>query len=98
MFALHFDNYGGSSIEFGGYTADKISTGSQMVFLDAPYSDKWEVEISAIRVGDSNYFDNGSKSAFYFHGQRAFLDSFSPTIKLPKSIQVEIYAKFFHGF
>lgn len=45
---------------------------------------------------DKPKFDNGAKSAFYFEAKEAYLDSFSPYIKIPKSIGVQTFARFIH--
>ena len=42
-------------------------------------------------------FPNGSTSAFYFPETEAIIDTFSPYIKLPKSIGVQAFSKFVHG-
>jgi len=48
-------------------------------------------------VTDKPKFDNGAKSAYYFPEKEAIIDTFSPYIKLPKSIGVQAFAKFVHG-
>jgi len=48
-------------------------------------------------VTDKPKFDNGAKSAYYFDEKEAIIDSFSPYIKIPKSIGVQAFAKFVHG-
>ena len=96
IFAIHFDHFGGSTVEFGGYDPTKMLPNVPLTYLEVPYKDRWQVKINAFRVGKKPTFDNGSKSAFYHDDKVAVIDSFSPYIKLPASIAVQIYSKFFH--
>jgi len=48
-------------------------------------------------VSDLPRFENGAKNAFFFDQTDAYLDTFSPYIKLPKSLGSVIFSKFFHG-
>ena len=97
MFAVHFDDMGGSTIEFGGYDSDQMARGRELIYLEAPYDPLWKVHINAFRVTDKPTFDNGAGTAFYFPEKEAVLDTFSPYIKIPSSISVETFALFMHG-
>jgi len=37
IFAVHFDKFGGSTIEFGGYSPDKIVPNVPLTYLEIPY-------------------------------------------------------------
>jgi hypothetical protein len=67
-----------------------------MVYLDAPYEKLWKITINAFRVGNKPTFPNGAKSAFYFDQKDAYLDTFSPYIKIPSSIGTQVFSAFFH--
>ena len=38
VFAIHFDDLGGSTLEFGGYNADHMARGRELIYLEAPYA------------------------------------------------------------
>jgi len=65
--------------------------------MDTPYANEWKLSINAFRVTDKPKFPNGSISAFYFPETEVIIDTFSPYIKIPKSIDVLTYSKFTHG-
>lgn len=65
--------------------------------METPYAQDWKLTINAFRVTDKPKFENGAKSAFFFPQTDAILDTFSPFIKIPKSIGVQAFAKFIHG-
>ena len=67
-----------------------------MTYLENPYGKDWVVSINAFRVSEKPTFPNGAKTAFYFDEKPAYFDTFTPYIKIPKSIGVEVFAKFFH--
>jgi len=75
---------------------DKIVPNVPLTYLEIPYKSTWQVNINAFRVGEKPTFSNGAKSAFYFKDVPAYLDTFSPFIKLPASSGTEMFAKFFH--
>jgi len=60
MFAIHFDHFGGSTVEFGGYSPDKIVPNMPFTYLETPYKNRWEVKINAFRVGEKPTFENGA--------------------------------------
>ena len=41
IFAIHFDHFGGSTVEFGGYDASKIVPNVPLTYLEVPYKDTW---------------------------------------------------------
>lgn len=96
VFAVHFDHFGGSTVEFGGYSPDKIVPNVPLTYLDLAYKPTWELRINAMRVGEKPTFPNGAKSAFYFPEKAAILDTFSPYISLPASLSSQLYSKIFH--
>ena len=55
-FAIHFDAFGGSELELGGYSPDKIVQGIPLTFLDNPKGKEWMVTINAFRVGEKPAF------------------------------------------
>lgn len=67
-----------------------------MTYLETPYAKDWKLSINAFRVTDKPKFDNGAKSAYYFPEKEAIIDTFSPYIKIPKSIGVQAFSKFVH--
>lgn len=96
MFAVHFDHYGGSTVEFGGYSPDKIIPNVPLTYLELMYSPLWKIKINAVRIGDKPTFSNGATSAFYFPEKPAVLDTFSPYIKLPSSLGSTLFSELFH--
>ena len=68
-----------------------------MIFIKVPYGQEWQVSISAFKVTDQPLFDNGAKNSFYIDSVPAYLDTFSPFIKLPKTGSAQIFAKMLHG-
>lgn len=66
------------------------------VYLDAPYEKTWKMTINAFRVGNKPTFANGAKSAYFTEQKDAYLDTFSPYIKIPSSISTQVFSTFFH--
>ena len=64
--------------------------------MKTPYSKKWELSISAIKVSENPTFPNGAKSQYYFDSKPAYLDSFNPFIQIPKNGGIEIYGIILH--
>ena len=95
-FAVHFDEVGGSTVEFGGYSPDKMIPNMPMTFLELQYSPFWQISINAIRVGEKPTFANGAKSAFYFGEKKAILDTFTPYIRLPRTVGQTLFSTMFH--
>lgn len=96
VFAVHFDHFGGSTVEFGGYSPEKIVPNVPLTYLELAYKPTWELRINAIRIGEKPTFPNGAMSAFYFPEKIAILDTFSPYISLPSSLASQLYSKIFH--
>lgn len=96
VFAVHFDHFGGSTVEFGGYSPSKIVPNVPLTYLEVAYKPTWQVRINAFRIGEKPTFPNGAKAAFYFPEKAAILDTFSPYITLPRSIASSMYSKIFH--
>ena len=67
-----------------------------LTYLENPYGKDWQFSINAFRVSDKPKFPNGSKTSFFFDAKPAYIDTFSPYIKIPKSLGVSAFAKFFH--
>ena len=80
----------------GGFDNSKMAPGSSLTFLETPYSSEWELTINGFRVGEKPTFPSGAKTAYYTQEFKAKLDSFSPYIKIPKSIGVITFNQFFH--
>jgi hypothetical protein len=96
IFAVHFDQFGGSTVEFGGYSMDKIVPNVPLTYLEVPFKSTWQVTINAFRIGEKPTFPNGAKSAYYHPEKVAYLDTFSPHIQLPSSLAAQLFADFFH--
>ena len=86
IFSIHFDNYGKSEIELGGYDLSKIPPVSALTFFETSYDSLWKFTINGFRVGEKPHFPNGATSAYYTEEYPAILDTFNPYIKIPKSI------------
>ena len=97
IFSFHIDNYGQSAIQFGGYDMNNVAPGAPLTFIETPYDKDWKLTINAFRIGEKPTYDNGAKTAFYFEEKDAYLDSFSPYIKIPNSIAIPAFAKMLHG-
>ena len=97
VFAVHFDSFGGSTVEFGGYSPNKIIPNVPLTYFETAYAPTWQVHINAFRVGEKPTFANGAKSAFYFPQKKAYFDTFSPFIELPSSNAATLFAKMFHS-
>lgn len=41
VFAVHFDHFGGSTVEFGGYSPDKIVPNVPLTYLELAYKPTW---------------------------------------------------------
>lgn len=41
VFAIHFDHFGGSTVEFGGYSPDKIVPNVPLTYLELAYKPTW---------------------------------------------------------
>lgn len=39
IFAIHFDHFGGSTVEFGGYDTSKMQPNVPLTYLEVPYKD-----------------------------------------------------------
>lgn len=96
IFAVHFDHKGGSIVQFGGYDQTKIVPNVALTYFNIPYKPYWSLTISAFRVGEKPKFENGALAAYRFEAKEAILDTFTPYIKLPRSLATSLYAKFFH--
>lgn len=55
------------------------------------------MRVSAIRIGDKPKFENGSPAAFFFPEKIAVLDTFSPYIRLPKTLGTALFSEIFHN-
>lgn len=97
VFAVHFDYYGGSTVEFGGYSIEKIIPNVPLTYLELMYSKYWQLSVSAIRIGEKPKFDNGSPAAYYFPEKIAILDTFSPYIRLPRTLGTALFSEIFHN-
>ena len=80
----------------GGFDTSKMAPGVPLTFLESPYSSEWEFTINGFRVGEKPTFPSGAKTAYYTQEYKAKLDSFSPYIKIPRSIGVVTFNQFFH--
>lgn len=76
---------------------NNVAPGAPLTFIETPYDRDWKLSINAFRIGEKPTYDNGAKTAFYFEEKDAYLDSFSPYIKIPNSIAIPAFAKMFHG-
>jgi len=56
IFAVHFDSFGGSTVEFGGYSPEKIVPNVPLTYFETPYNATWQVRINAFRVGEKPAF------------------------------------------
>jgi hypothetical protein len=75
---------------------DKMVPNVPLTYLEIPYGPTWTVTINAFRIGEKPSFSNGAQNAFYFPEAVANLDTFSPFIKLPKTLGPAMFSKFFH--
>ena len=96
IFAIHFDNFGSSEIELGGYDLSKIPPASALTFLETSYDPLWKFTINGFRVGEKPKFPNGKTTAFYTEQYDAILDTFNPYIKIPKSIATQVFNIIMH--
>lgn len=76
---------------------NNVAPGAPLTFIETPYDRDWKLSINAFRIGEKPTYDNGAKTAFYFEEKEAYLDSFSPYIKIPNSIAIPAFAKMLHG-
>ena len=96
IFSVHFDNYGNSEIEFGGYDPSKYPESKPLTFLETTYDPLWKFTINGFRVGEKPTFPNGASTAYYTPQYDAILDTFNPYIKIPKTISTQVFNQFLH--
>lgn len=96
IFSVHFNvDHDVSELSFGSFDISKVQPNVPLTYLDVPYKEFWSLNVNAYRLGDKPLLEDGSKSGYYFKDTVAILDTFSPFVKLPKSIAPQLIEKFF---